>query len=117
MVDNDMEFSRIVRNLIKNNMRDHIMFSVVEPISDHAQMTKNIILEKFPSQQQFSLMIEDMAKELNQTYVDTIVYYCEKNEIDIESVSKLINPTLKDKIQIEYENLNMLPKKPKLKKH
>ena len=83
----------------------------------YAIMTKDIIEEKFPTPKRFSLMIEELSKELGVGYVDTIVHYCDKNDIDIASVSKLINPTLKAKLQIEYEQLNMLPKSPTLKKN
>ena len=118
-VDLFMDFVRIVRKMIKTNQRENVMFAI-EMSSDNVdynQMTKDILAEKFPTQKRFSLMIEELSKEINATYVDTRLHYCEKNEIDVESVSKLINPTLKDKIQREYEQLNMLPKTPKLKKH
>ena len=36
--------------------------------------------------------------------------YCEENDLDVESVSKLVSSNMKEKIQYEAENLNMLPK-------
>ena len=34
----------------------------------------------------------------DMSYMDAVVYYCEENEIEIESVGKFISKTLKEKI-------------------
>lgn len=49
-------------------------------------------------------------------YMDSIVYYCEKNNIEIESVVPIIksNVKIKSGLRIEAENLNFLPKKNRL---
>jgi hypothetical protein len=46
------------------------------------------------------------------SYIDAVVYYCEKNNLEIEAFAKLIksNEMLKAKIQTEAESLNFLPK-------
>jgi len=56
--------------------------------------------------------IEELVRQLNISYMDAIVLYCEKNNVEIESIGKLIksNDMLKAKVQIEAENLNFLPK-------
>jgi hypothetical protein len=43
-------------------------------------------------------------------YIDAIVYFCEKNSIDLESVPKLISKPLKEKIKCEATELNFLKK-------
>ena len=41
-------------------------------------------------------------------YIDAIVYFCELNAIDLESVPKLISKPLKEKIKYEAQELNFL---------
>jgi hypothetical protein len=43
-------------------------------------------------------------------YIDAIVYFCEQNSVDLESVPKLISKPLKDKIKFEAMELNFLKK-------
>ena len=40
--------------------------------------------------------------------MDAIVWYCEQNDIDTGSVSSLVSKSLKEKIQIEAQNLRMI---------
>ena len=42
--------------------------------------------------------------------MDAVLKYCDENEIDPGTVAPLISKTLKDKITIEAQNLNYLPK-------
>ena len=48
------------------------------------------------------------------SYMDAVVYYCEQNEIEIETVGKFISKTQKEKIESEARDLNYLPKVGKL---
>ena len=50
----------------------------------------------------------------DMSYMDAVVYYCEQNEIEIETVGKFISKTLKEKIVSEARDLNYLPKVGKL---
>jgi len=43
-------------------------------------------------------------------YIDAIVHYCETNEIEIESVSKLISKPLKEKLKYDAQKLNFIKK-------
>jgi hypothetical protein len=49
-------------------------------------------------------------------YIDAVIYFCEKHEIDVETAASLIkgNSNLKASIRIEAENLNYLPKTSRL---
>ena len=42
----------------------------------------------------FSRMIEKLSVEINAPVMDTIVHYCERNNMEIESAAKLINSKL-----------------------
>ena len=41
-------------------------------------------------------------------YIDAIIYFCECNGIDLESVPKLISKPLKEKIKYDAMELNFL---------
>jgi len=42
--------------------------------------------------------------------MDAIVLYCEEREIDTATVGPLINKALKEKVALECQQLNLLPK-------
>jgi|TARA_Y100000004_G_scaffold38347_1_gene41153 hypothetical protein len=50
----------------------------------------------------------------DMSYMDAVVWYCEENDIEIETVGKFISKTLKEKIELEARDLNYLPKVGKL---
>lgn len=60
---------------------------------------------------EFSLEIEKIVQDKRGiSYMDAILKYCEENELDPGTVAPMITKTLKDKITIEAQNLNYLPK-------
>ena len=73
-----------------------------------------IITKKFRSPNEFSLYIEGKVAAKDISYMEAIIKYCEEVDIDIESISKLINQSLKDKVQIEAEDGNYFKKRGKL---
>ena len=58
----------------------------------------------------FAMTIEAMVKERKMPYMDAVLKFCEENDIDTASVGPLINKSLKEKIKIEAENLNLVEK-------
>jgi len=66
------------------------------------------------NREKFSLIIEQTVKEKKLSYMDAIVWWCEENEFDIQDVNKLISPLIKEKIKVEAEDLNFLPKSSRL---
>ena len=68
-----------------------------------------IIENKFYCSRKFTEEIESIAHENNgMKYIDAIVHFCENNNIDIESVPKLITKPLKEKLKCEAMELNLL---------
>ena len=58
---------------------------------------------------EFSLIIEDVVKDKRPiTYMDAILWYCEQNQIEVESVGRLISKALKEKIQVEASKANLI---------
>lgn len=70
-----------------------------------------LIEKKFYSSRTFAEEIENIVKDnADMKYVDAIVYFCEKNIIDIESIPKLISKPLKERLKAEAMELNLLKK-------
>lgn len=62
---------------------------------------------KFFCPSKFAQEIENLVQvNVEMNYIDAIVYFCEQNNIDIESVPKLISKPLKEKIKYEAMELN-----------
>lgn len=56
------------------------------------------------------IAIETIVKEKNVEYIDAVMYYCERNNLEIETIADIIkqNAALKSKIQAEAESLKMV---------
>lgn len=54
--------------------------------------------------------IEELCLSKNIEYIDAVVFWCERHNLEIEYAADLIktNPVLKSKIQTEAENLNFI---------
>ena len=78
------------------------------------QMFTSTNSKMFEDSKSFSLYIEQKARENNCSYVDAILVYCKENFIDPEEIKSLINKSLKDKIEMDFRELNYLPKQAQL---
>jgi hypothetical protein len=58
----------------------------------------------------FSQEVEQIAYENSMNYIDAIIHYCETNEIELESVPKLISKPLKEKLKYDAQKLNYIKK-------
>lgn len=68
----------------------------------------------FKNANEFSLYIEQVVREKRLSYIDAILAYCKENFLDPEDVSKLINKSLKDKLEMDFREANYLPKQAQL---
>jgi KaiC/GvpD/RAD55 family RecA-like ATPase len=68
----------------------------------------------FKTANEFSLHIEQMVRDSKLTYMDAVLEYCKENYLEPEDISKLINKSLKDKIEMNFRELNYLPKQAQL---
>ena len=68
---------------------------------------------KIKTPSQFALEIEMVVKEKNIDYLDAVMYYVEKNNIEVETAASLIKSSqiLKGKIAAEAEELRLLKTK------
>ncbi len=77
---------------------------------------EKVLEAKFFCPSRFAQEIESLVqinKDMN--YIDAIVYFCEKNSLDLESVPKLIPKPLKEKIKYEAQELNFLKRNSRAK--
>ena len=58
----------------------------------------------------FQEEIEKIISGTDYNYMEAIVEYCNKTGMEIEVASTLVNKDLKAKIEIDAQELNMLPK-------
>ena len=66
--------------------------------------------KKFLSKDKFAKDIEQFVLQTKMNYIDAIVEYCDRNNIDIENINKLISKPLKEKIRYDATELNFLKK-------
>lgn len=80
------------------------------------EVDNELFLERVLNAEQFVKNIETIVLKNNVSHVDAIVHYCDKNNIEVETVAALIKkiPKIKSQLQSDYEELNYLPKSAKL---
>ena len=64
---------------------------------------------KFFCPSRFAQEIESLVHNTeSMSYIDAIIHFCEQNNIDVESVPKLISKPLKEKIKCDALELNFM---------
>ena len=72
---------------------------------------EKVLESKFFCPSRFAQEIEKLVQtNVEMSYIDAIIHFCEQNNIDVESVPKLISKPLKEKIKYEAMELNFLKK-------
>ena len=66
--------------------------------------------EKLMTPKKFSIAIEKTVKQSGISYMDALVDYCNKNQIEPEQIKPLITKSLKEKVEVDARNLNFLPR-------
>ena len=70
---------------------------------------EKVLENKFFCPSRFAQEIETLVQvNEDMSYIDAIIHFCENNNIDLESVPKLISKPLKEKIKYEAMELNFL---------
>jgi hypothetical protein len=68
------------------------------------------IEQEFLTKSKFTVMIEKAVSELKISYMDAVLYLCDKNDLEPEDMKKFVSPIIRDKIEAEAMALNFLPK-------
>ena len=61
-----------------------------------------------------NLTIEQIVKDKELSYMEAVLDYANNSEIEPEAMAKMLNQSIKDKIEVEAQDLNMLKKTGKL---
>lgn len=77
---------------------------------------KTLKINSMKTLQDFIKEIDGLVIQHKLDYIDAVVYYCEKNGVEIETAASLIKSSSKIKSKIQYaaEEKNYLPKSAKL---
>ena len=78
----------------------------MEPIKELEQAIES----KFLTPQKFALEIEKIVSQEEFNYIDAICHYCESNNLEVESVTKLISKPLKERLKWDAIRLNFMKK-------
>ena len=66
------------------------------------------IESKFLTPQKFAIEIEKIVANDELNYIDAILHYCEKNSLEVESITKLISKPLKERLKWDATRLNFM---------
>lgn len=67
-----------------------------------------VLEEKFLTPIKFSYEIEKITRREDMNYIDAILFYCEKENIEVESIPKLMTKPLKEKLKVDATRLNFM---------
>jgi hypothetical protein len=107
-----MEPNKTLRKDGKSNVRND---SFYEYSPRYEETLEKVIESKFLTPSKFALEIEKIVAEEKLNYIDAIVHYCEINEIEVESVTKLISKPLKERLKWDATRLNFMKRTSKAK--
>lgn len=77
---------------------------------------QDIVFDKALTQEKLIREIEHIVIDCGTDYIDAIVHYCQKNDIEVETVASIVKSSgkLKSRLQAEGEQLNFLPRSARL---
>lgn len=67
-----------------------------------------IITKRFRSPNEFSIYIDEMVNRMKIPYMEAVINYCNEVDIEVDAIGSLINQKLREKIQMEAEQANMM---------
>lgn len=67
-----------------------------------------VITKRFASSNEFSIYIDSIVSKYKITYMEAVINYCSEMDIEVDSIGSLINQKLREKIQVEAEQANLI---------
>lgn len=71
-------------------------------------MTTEIIGLKILNSKEFENRIKEQMKSKSMSMIESIVHYCEQNNLEIETAATLISPRMKSEIETEAITSRMI---------
>ena len=96
------KYIRLLTEYIGKFVRDKL--GSMEPNKE----LEKAIESKFLTPSKFALEIEKIVAEEKFNYIDAICHYCEINELEVDSISKLVSKPLKEKLKWDATRLNFM---------
>ena len=62
------------------------------------------------SRDQFSKEVEELVKDAQMSYMDAIIVCAGKKGLEMEAAAKMCNKNIKDRLEIEAQELHFIPK-------
>lgn len=62
----------------------------------------------------FANAIEKIVANTDYNYIEAIIEYCKETGMEVEVAASLVNTALKQKLEMDAQDLNLLPKSSKL---
>ena len=75
-----------------------------------AKELERAVESKFLTPQKFAIEIEKIVANDELNYIDAILHYCESNNLEVESITKLISKPLKERLKWDAIRLNFMKK-------
>ena len=60
--------------------------------------------------EQFSKEVEELVKEAQMPYMDAIIVCAGKKGLEMEAAAKMCNKNIRDRLEIEAQELHFIPK-------
>ena len=100
--------SQSTSNFLPNTLESllQINWNSMKPNNELEKAIEN----KFLTPSKFAIEIEKIVSEEKINYIDAICQYCETNDVEVESVTKLISKPLKEKLKWDATRLNFMKK-------
>ena len=61
-----------------------------------------------------NLTIEELVKDKELSYMEAVLHYAQISEIEPEAMAKMLNQSVKDKIEVEAQELHLMKRTAKL---
>jgi hypothetical protein len=78
----------------------------MEPNKELEQAIEN----KFLTPSKFAIEVENIVVQQKCNYIDAIVLFCEINNLEVDSITKLVSKPLKERLKYDAINLNFMKK-------
>lgn len=67
-------------------------------------------------QKRFSDEVEKIVEKGKSSYIEAVIEVCEKHGIDPSSVGKFLPKSMKERLRVEGQDLNLIPRDKKQKR-
>jgi hypothetical protein len=90
-----------------SNALENLLQFKIEYMEPNTEL-EQAIEDKFLTPSKFALEVEKIVIEENCNYIDAIVNYCQINNLEVDSITKLVSKPLKERLKYDAINLNFM---------